>query len=412
MVKITRTVHVKHNNGRLLDGLLHYVMAASNHTAKAYRRGVRDKGLYLAAVHRTHVYQSRFADYIVLSVFGSHKAWRTHKLINPHVRAPHYHNAAAQTDHFELAFDDTCNRWNGTPAIHVAVYGTGGPNKPWMAFPVPPYMVEQLTKPGVKPKTVLLRRDKICVTYEKHIPDRKPVVWAGVDMNANNDTYACANGTVIVMQNDYAKEYNRVYNKIAKVKRRGDARVMAKFTRKAWKTFGNRVKNSVCVVARAVASAGYGIGYEELSVHRLYTKNGHMASFVRGRLKSTLNTGQRRRPLINVAESEGLPHRGRIRQAQQQGAMCNENLKRSMAQPVRNERSMWCQICHRIRERDVNVGVNILSRTILALIAEATGQTGRQTITTRTITSLLEAAITNPCVTRQQKIMFLTSCGC
>ena len=83
MVKITRTVHVKHNNGHLLDGLLHYVMAASNHTAKAYRRGVRDKGLYRAAVHRTHVYQSRFADYIVRSVFGSHKAWRTHKLINP-----------------------------------------------------------------------------------------------------------------------------------------------------------------------------------------------------------------------------------------------------------------------------------------------------------------------------------------
>ena len=407
MVKITRTVHVKHNNGHLLDGLLHYVMAASNHTAKAYRRGVRDKGLYQAAVHRTHVYHSRFADYIVLSVFGSHKAWRTHKLINPHVRAPHYHNAAAQTDHFELAFDDTCKRWNGTPAIHVAVYGTGGPNKPWMAFPVPPYMVEQLTKPGVKPKTVLLRRDKICVTYEKHVHDRKPVVWAGVDMNANNDTYACTNGTVIVMQNDYAKEYNRVYNKIAKVRRRGDARVMAKCTQKAWKTFRNRVKNSVCVVARAVASAGYGIGYEELSVHRLYTKNGHMASFVRGRLKSTLNTGQRRRALINAAESEGLPHQG-VDPAGTSARCCecNGKLKRSMAQPVRNERNMWCQTCRRIRERDVNAGVNILFRTILALIVEATGQSGRQTVKTRTITSLLKEVIANPCVTRQQKIMF------
>ena len=45
---------------------------------------------------------------------------------------------------------------------------------------------------------------------------------------------------------------------------------MDKSPQKAWKTFKNRVKNSVCVVARAVASAGYGIGYEELSVHRLW----------------------------------------------------------------------------------------------------------------------------------------------
>ena len=77
-----------------------------------------------------------------------------------------------------------------------------------------------------------------------------------------------------------------------------------------------------------------------------------------------------------------------------------------MAQPVRNERNMWCQTCRRIRERDVNAGVNILFRTILALIVEATGQTGRQTVKTRTITSLLKEVIANPCVTRQQKIMF------
>ena len=128
-----------------MGGLLHYVMAASNHTAKVYRKGVRGKGLYRAAVHRTHVYHSRFADYIVRDVFGSHKAWRTIRLVNPHARAPHYHDIAAQTDRFELAFDDTSSRWKGTPAIHVAVYGSGRPDKPWMAFPVPPYMIEQLT---------------------------------------------------------------------------------------------------------------------------------------------------------------------------------------------------------------------------------------------------------------------------
>ena len=407
MGTIIRTVHVKHDNGHLLDGLLHYVMAASNHAAKAYRRGVRGKDLYRAAVHRTHVYQSRYADYIVRSVCGNHKSWRTHKLVNPHARAPHYHNAAAQTDYFELAFDDTCSRWKGTPAIHVAVYGMGRPNKPWMAFPVPPYMVERLTRPGVKPKTVWLRRDKIYVTYEEHIPDRKPVAWAGVDMNANNNTYACTDGTVIVAQNDYAKQYNKAYSKILRVNRRGDVRIMKECAQKAWNTCGNRVRNNVCVEARTMASMGYGIGYEILSVHRLYTKNGPIAPFVRGQLKSTLNTGQRRRALINAVESEGLPHQG-VDPAGTSAMCfaCNEKLKRLAIRQAWNGRYMWCQSCHRRRERDANAGVNILFRTIMALIMDATGQTGRQTVKLHTILSLLNGAIANPCVTRQQKIMF------
>ena len=69
-------------------------------------------------------------------------------------------------------------------------------------------------KPGVKPKTVLLKRDKIYVTYEIHIPDRDPVAWVGVDMNAKNDTYACTDGTVFVVRNNFTQEYNGVHSKI------------------------------------------------------------------------------------------------------------------------------------------------------------------------------------------------------
>ena len=150
-------------------------MAASNHTARVCRKGVCGKGLYRADVHRTQVYQSRFVRYIVRDVSGSHKAWRTHKLINPHARAPHYHDIAAQTNYFELAFGDTYSRWNGTPAMHIAVYCEGRPDKPGMVFPVPPHMIEHLTRQGAKPKTVLLKCDQIYVTYEEYIPDRELV---------------------------------------------------------------------------------------------------------------------------------------------------------------------------------------------------------------------------------------------
>ena len=176
-------------------------------------------------------------------------------------------------------------------------------------------------------------------------------------MNANNNTYACTDGTVIVKQNDYAQQYNNVYNKILRVKRRGDARVMKQFRQKAWNTFGNRVRNSICVEARAMASEGFGMGYEELNVHRLYTKNGRTAPFVRGRLKSTLNTCQRGRALINAAESEGLPHQGVDPAGTSARCFaCNQKLKRSTRQRVQNRRDMWCQRCHRIRERDANAG--------------------------------------------------------
>ena len=310
MGKIVRTIHVAHGNKQILGGLLHYILAASNHTAKAYRKGVRGKELYGMAVHRTDVYQSRFADYIILDICGSHKVWRTRQLSDLHARAPHYHNPVAQTDQFELAFDHASKRWNGAPAIHVAIYGRGRPGQPWMAFEVPPYMVERLSKPHIKPKTIRIDRDRIYVTYEKHVPDREPVDWAGVDMNAGNNPYARADGRVMVVPNDHVRQYNRACSRILRVKRRGDRRVMKKFQARGWKKYTDCIRDSTRKEARRIASAGYGLGYEELNIHRLYTKNGRMASFVRGRQKTTLNTGQRRRALINAVESEGLPHVG------------------------------------------------------------------------------------------------------
>lgn len=143
---------------------------------------------------------------------------------------------------------------------------------------------------------------------------------AGVYVNVNNDTYACTDGTVIVVQNDYAKEYNRAY-KILRVMRRGDVRIMRKCAQKVWKTFGNRAKNGMCVVARAMASARRGIGYEELIVHWLYTKNGRIASFMRGPAEINAEHRPEKACPDNTAKSECLSRRRCIRQVRPQGAL-------------------------------------------------------------------------------------------
>ena len=404
MVKIRRTVHVKHDNGHLLGGLLHYVLAASNHAAKGYRMGVRGKELYHMAVHRTGVYQTRFADYVVREICGAHRAWRTRRLADPHARAPRYHNGVAQTDRFEMAFNKTSKRWDGSPAVHVAIYGRGRPKQPWMAFGVPPYVVERLTEPGVVPKTVRLDRDEIYITYERDVPDHEPVSWAGVDMNADNNTYAYPNGMVAPVWNDYRKEYNRVHSKILRVKRRGDKRVMAKYTEKAWCTYRNRTGDHMGREARAFASAGCGLGYEELNTHKLYTKDGHMAPYVRGRLKTTLNTGRRRRALVNALESEGLPHRGVDPAGTSAKCLgCGQKLRRSVVQQ-KGVRNLWCQPCHTIRERDGNGGANILFHTIMALVMEYAGRERRaRDVTLPAVVSMLREALSDRGMAARQR---------
>ena len=179
-----------------------------------------------------------------------------------------------------------------------------------MAIPVSPFVVERLAKPGVTPKTVRLDRGHIYVTYEEQVPDREPVTWAGVDMNVGNNTYAFPDGTTTVERNDYSRQYNRACTKILRVRRRGDNRVMAKYQNKAWDTYKNRVRDHTRKEARRYVDAGVAVGYEELSIHRLTVRGNGMAPFPRGRQKTVLNTGQRRRAHRNAAGSAGLPSAG------------------------------------------------------------------------------------------------------
>ena len=331
-------------------------------------------------------------------VFGSHRSWRTHRRTEPHARAPRYHNAPAQTGCFELALDHTSKRWNGTPAVHVAIYGMGRKDREWMAFPLTPYAVEQLTEPGATPKTVRIYPEKIDVTYDLEVPDREPKKWAGVDMNENNNTYAFADGTVQVERNDFARQYNRACSKILRVRRRGDRRIMAKYTEKAWNSYKNHVKEHTRAEARKYADAGVAVGYEKLDIHKLTTKKNGTAPYVRGKQKTALNTGQRRQAIVGAAERDGLPHMSVDPHGTSAKCLeCGRKLKRS-ASWTKHERKMWCQPCKRVRERDGNAGANIHFRTIFGLVAAATGLTGagERNMALPAVTSLLKEAIQCP----------------
>ena len=405
MGKITRSIPVAHSNGQKLGGLLHYVQAASNHTGREYRRGVRGKELRRAALHRTSVYQTRFADYIVRDVFGSHRSWRTHQRTEPHARAPRYRNAPAQTDCFELALDNTSKRWSGAPAVHVAIYGRGREGRAWMEFPLNSYAVKMLTRQDVTPKTVRIRRETIDMVYDREVADREPEQWVGVDMNENNDTYAFADGTVRVERNDFAQQYNRLQDKIARVKRKGDRRIMERCQAKAWRSYRNHVREHTRKEASGYAKKGIAVGYEKLDIHKLTTKKNGTAPYVRGRQKSTLNTGQRRQAVISAAESNGLPHVGVDPRGTSANCLeCGKKLERSVTW-TKHERNMWCQPCKKIRERDGNASANIQFRTIFAFISAATGLTGagKRNMTLPAVLSLLKEAIQHPAASARDR---------
>ncbi len=152
-----------------------------------------------------------------------------------------------------------------------------------------------------------------------------------------------------------------------------------------------------------MANAGYGLGYEQLSTDKLYTKNGRMAPYVRGKLKTPLNTGQRRRALVCAAQSEGLPHVGVDPAGTSANClMCGGKLKRATNQPS-GRRNLWCQPCRVIRERDANAGANILFRTVAALVMEYTGRDGSTRVTFPAMLAMLRDAIHEPGMSRQQK---------
>lgn len=405
MGKITRSIPVAHSNGQKLGGLLHYVQAASNHTGREYRRGVRGKELLRAAVHRTGVYQTRYADYIIRDVFGSHRSWRTHRRAEPHARAPRYRNAPAQTDCFELALDGTSKRWSGVPAVHVAVYGMGREDRTWMEFPLNPYAVKMLTRKDVTPKSVRIHRETLDVVYDREVADREPEQWVGIDMNGNNNTYAFADGSVAVERNDFAQQYNRLHGKIARVKRKRDRRIMERCQAKAWKSYKNHVREHTRKEASVYAKKGIAVGYEKLDIHKLTTKKNGMAPYVRGKQKSTLNTGQRRQAIISAAESNGLPHTGVDPRGTSANCLeCGKGLKRSVTW-TKDERSMWCQPCKKIRERDGNAAANIKFRAISSVIMAATGLTGagERNMTLPAVLSLLKDAIHHPAASARER---------
>ena len=221
-------------------------------------------------------------------------------------------------------------------------------------------MVQELSRHGRRPKTVCITYNRIAITYVETVERQKPKRICGTDMNALNNTYAGSDGSMRVIKRLQPKWYNKAHSYMCRVKRRDDNRIIKKFQDKAWRQYHNRTTDAMRKEANRIASLGFGVVFEFLTIHRLYTKNQRITPYMRGLLKTTLSTGKMRRLLIAALDKRGLPHwavdpSGTSSQCH----VCRGKLKRA-SHHTRTERNMWCQTCKRFCERDENAAINIL----------------------------------------------------
>ena len=124
---------------------------------------------------------------------------------------------------------------------------------------------------------------------------------------------------------------------------------------------------------------------------------------IRGRLKTSLNTGRRRGAPVCAAESEGLPHVGVDPAGTPANClMCGCKLRRATSQPS-GRRNLWCRPCKAICQRDANAGASILFRTVRALILDYAGRDGSARVTLPAMPAMLRDAIHEPGMSRRQK---------
>ena len=79
-------------------------------------------------------------------------------------------------------------------------------------------MAEPLGRPGVTLRAVKLTRDEIHATHQMTVPDSQPATTrAGVDRNADDNTCALLDGTVMVKSRYSRRQYDRACNRILNV---------------------------------------------------------------------------------------------------------------------------------------------------------------------------------------------------
>lgn len=204
---------------------------------------------------------------------------------------------------------------------------------------------------------VTITDDKIIISYSKDIPEQKPDSFIGIDRNLDNVTTCDTHGNCIVRNLSKAQKIITSYDTVKNRFRRNDTRMRKKIFQKYGKLQKNRVHNILHCTSKNIVSQNSGIIMENLKgIRKLYRKGNGQGNRYRRKMNSW-SFYELQRQIEYKARWLGLP----IEYVNASGTSAKCAVCGSRLIPEEH-RKMFCAICKRSVDRDVNAARNILFR--------------------------------------------------
>lgn len=231
------------------------------------------------------------------------------------------------------------------------------PTKPteYLFIRLSKYVYEKIK--GMKLGNVTITDDKLIISYSQDILGQKPSNFIGIDRNLNNVTTYDTHGNHIAHDLSKAQKIIESYSTVKSRFRRNDVRIRRKIFQKYGKLQKNRVHNILHCTSKKIISQNSGIVMENLKgIRKLYRKGNWQGRKYRRRL-NFWSFYELQRQIEYKARWLGLP----VEYVKAGGtstrcATCGSKLV------PEEHRKMFCTICKRSIDRDVNAAHNILLR--------------------------------------------------
>jgi putative transposase len=217
------------------------------------------------------------------------------------------------------------------------------------------YVCEKIK--GTKLGNVTITDDKLIISYSKDISEQKPDDFTGIDRNLNNVTTYDTHGNCIVHNLSKAQKVITSYSTVKSRFRRNDSRIRKKIFQKYGKLQKNKIRNILHYTSKKIVSQNSGIIMENIKgIRKLYRKGNWQGRKYRRKMNSW-SFYELQRQIEYKARWLGLP----VEYVKAGGtstkcAACGSKLV------PEEHRKMFCTICKRSVDRDINAAHNILLR--------------------------------------------------
>jgi putative transposase len=225
----------------------------------------------------------------------------------------------------------------------------------YLFIPLTGYVLEKIK--NVKLGSITITDDKIIISYSMDIPEKKPDIFLGIDRNLGNVTTYDSKGKHFVYDLSKAQKIISSYNEVKSKFRHNDSRIRKKIFQKYGKLQKNRVHNILHCTSKKIVSQNSGIIMEDLKgIRKLYRKGNGQGRKYRGRLNSW-SFYEMQRQIMYKARWLGLSvEYVKAGRTSSKCAICRSRLV------PEEHRMMFCPVCKRCTDRDINAAHNILLR--------------------------------------------------